>query len=141
MIKAELQLRCNEPGERWWHSYLRETAPGFAIARQWAGLEQEATMLRKEIARLRTLVSRSAYDLEHAGAPNTAQRLLRAPVSRSPSRSLARYHAVTAAPAVSRIGHSIARSRRRPWRERGDEGSVMRLDGARRRGRGKPNTR
>ena len=51
---------------------------GSAIARQWAGLEQEAEMLRREIARLRSLVSRAAYDLEHAGAHSTAQRLLRA---------------------------------------------------------------
>jgi hypothetical protein len=55
-----------------------ESRPGFAIARQWAGLEQEAEMLRKEIARLRSPVSRAAYDLEHAGAHSTAQRLLRA---------------------------------------------------------------
>lgn len=55
-----MRLRGNTPGERWWHSYLREKAPGFAIARQWAGLEQEAEMLRKEIARLRSLVSRAA---------------------------------------------------------------------------------
>ena len=34
------------------------------------------------------------------------------------SRSFARYHAVTAAPAVSRIGHSIARSHTL-WRGRG----------------------
>jgi hypothetical protein len=53
-------------------------APGFAIARQWAGLEQEAEMLRKEIARLRSLVSRAAYDLEHAGSHSKAQRMLRA---------------------------------------------------------------
>ena len=73
-----MRLRGNTPGERWWHSYLREKAPGFAIARQWAGLEQEAEMLRKEIARLRSLVTRAAYDLEQAGAERKAQRLLRA---------------------------------------------------------------
>jgi hypothetical protein len=74
----EMRLRGNTPGERWWHSYLREKAPGFAIARQWAGLEQEAEMLRKEIARLRSLVTRAAHDLEQAGAERKAQRLLRA---------------------------------------------------------------
>ena len=76
--EEEMRLRGNQPGERWWHSYLREKAPGFAIARQWAGLEQEAEMLRKEIARLRSLVSRAAYDLEQAGAQGKARRLLRA---------------------------------------------------------------
>jgi hypothetical protein len=35
-------------------------------------------MLRKEIARLRSLVSRAAYDLEQTGAQRKAQRLLRA---------------------------------------------------------------
>jgi hypothetical protein len=40
--EEEFRLRGNAPGERWWHSYLREKAPGFAIARQWAGLDQEA---------------------------------------------------------------------------------------------------
>jgi hypothetical protein len=74
----ELRLRGNAPGERWWHSYLREKAPGYAIARQWAGLEQEAELLLKEIARLRALVSRAAYDLRDAGKTGKAQRLLRA---------------------------------------------------------------
>jgi hypothetical protein len=76
--EEEMRLRGNTPGERWWHSYLREKAPGFAIARQWAGLEQEAEILRREIARLRSLVTRAAYDLEQAGAEPKAQRLLRA---------------------------------------------------------------
>jgi hypothetical protein len=35
-------------------------------------------MLRKEIAHLRSLVTRAAYDLEHAEAERKAQRLLRA---------------------------------------------------------------
>jgi hypothetical protein len=76
--EEEMRLRGNTPGERWWHSYLREKAPGFAIARHWAGLEQEAEMLRNEIARLRSLVTRAAYDLEQARAERKAQRLLRA---------------------------------------------------------------
>jgi hypothetical protein len=76
--EEEMRLRGNQPGERWWHSYLREQSRGFAIARQWAGLEQEAEMLRKEIARLRSPVSGAAYDLEHAGAQSKARRPLRA---------------------------------------------------------------
>ncbi len=31
--EEEMRLRGNQPGERWWHSYLREKAPGFALAR------------------------------------------------------------------------------------------------------------
>jgi hypothetical protein len=76
--EEELRLRGNIPGERWWHEYLREKAPGFALARQWAGLEQEAEMLRKEIARLRSLVSRAASELRVAGAERKAHTLLRA---------------------------------------------------------------
>lgn len=76
--EEEMRLRGHQPGERWWHDYLREKSPGFALARQWAGLEQEAEMLRKEIARLRTLVSSAAYDLKAAGQERSARRLLRA---------------------------------------------------------------
>jgi hypothetical protein len=76
--EEELRLKGNQPGERWYHQYLRELSPGFALARQWAGLEQEAELLRKEIARLRTLVSGAAYDLKSAGQERKANRLLRA---------------------------------------------------------------
>jgi hypothetical protein len=61
-----------------WHEYLRENSPGFALARQWAGLEHEAAMLREEIARLRLLVSRAAADHGAAGAEAKSRRLLRA---------------------------------------------------------------
>jgi hypothetical protein len=70
--------RRNQPGERWYHDYLRQLSPGYALARQWAGLEQEAEMLRKEIARLRVLVSRAAYDLRDAGKERQSRALLRA---------------------------------------------------------------
>ena len=63
----ELRLRGNQPGERFWHDYLREKSPGYALARQWAGLDQEAEMLRQEIARLRILVGRAASELRAAG--------------------------------------------------------------------------
>jgi hypothetical protein len=76
--EEELRLKGYQPGERSYHDYLRELSPGHALARQWAGLEQEAEMLRKEIARLRTLVSRAAYDLKDAGKEHKARRLLRA---------------------------------------------------------------
>lgn len=76
--EEELRLKGNLPGERWYHEYLRELSPGFALARQWAGLEQESEMLRKEIARLRGLLSGAAYDLKSAGQERKASRLLRA---------------------------------------------------------------
>jgi hypothetical protein len=74
----ELRIRGNAPGERWFHQYLREMSPGYAVARQWAGLEQEAELLRKEISRLRSLVSSAAYDLKDAGKERKARTLLRA---------------------------------------------------------------
>lgn len=74
----ELRLKGNQPGERWYHEYRRELSPGYALARQWAGLEQEAEMLRKEIARLRGLISTAAYDLESAGQERKSRRLVRA---------------------------------------------------------------
>jgi hypothetical protein len=76
--EEEMRLRGNAPGERWWHDYLREHLPGFAIARQWAGLEQEAEMLREEISRLRILVARAASDLRAAGQDRKARQLDRA---------------------------------------------------------------
>jgi hypothetical protein len=76
--EEELRQKGNMAGERWYHGYLRELSPGYALARQWAGLEQEAEMLRKEIARLRSLASAAAYDLKAAGQERKASRLLRA---------------------------------------------------------------
>lgn len=76
--EEEFRLRGNSPGERWWHDYLREKAPGFALARQWAGLEQEAELLRREIGRLRSLVASAVYELKRSGHESSARRLLRA---------------------------------------------------------------
>ena len=76
--EKEWRLKGNQPGERWFHEYLREHLPGHALARQWAGFEQEAEMLRKEIGRLRQLVSTAAYDLKSTGQKRKASRLLRA---------------------------------------------------------------
>jgi hypothetical protein len=76
--EEELRIKGRTPGERWYHDYLRQLSPGYALARQWAGLEQEAEMLRKEIARLRSLVSTAAYDLRSAGNERKARALLRA---------------------------------------------------------------
>lgn len=76
--EEELGLKGIQPGERWYHQYLRELSPGFALARQWAGLEQEAEILRKEIARLGSLVSAAAYDLKAAGRDRKTNRLGRA---------------------------------------------------------------
>jgi hypothetical protein len=76
--EQEYRVRGLQPGDRFWHDYLRELSPGFALARRWAGLEQEAEGLRQEIARLRTLVNRAAYDLRDAGEDAKSHRLLRA---------------------------------------------------------------
>ncbi|WP_121248078.1 hypothetical protein [Solirubrobacter pauli] len=76
--EEEMRLRGNTPGERWWHDYLREKAPGYALARRWAGLEQEAELLRREIGRLRGLVASAASELKRSGHEGSARRLLRA---------------------------------------------------------------
>lgn len=76
--EEELRLRGNVPGDRWWHEYLREHGPGFALARRWAGVEQEAESLCREIARPRALLSAAAYDLKAAGQERKAAPILRA---------------------------------------------------------------
>jgi hypothetical protein len=76
--EEEMRVRGNQPGERWWHDYLREQSPGFALARQWTGLEQAGLLLCQEIARLRSLVSRAASEFRAAGAEQKSRRLLRA---------------------------------------------------------------
>jgi hypothetical protein len=76
--ESELKHRGNQPGSHYLHDVLRERMPAFAIARQWCGLEQEAETLRQEIARLRLLVNRAAYDLQDAGKERKGQALLRA---------------------------------------------------------------
>jgi hypothetical protein len=75
--EAVYKARGYEPGERFWHDYLREKAGGYALAGQWAGHEQELERLHKELDRLRSLISTAAYDLERAGPPR-AGRLRRA---------------------------------------------------------------
>ena len=63
----EYKYRGNEPGERFWHDYLREHMPGFALARYWAGHEEEIAYLRAEIDRLRTLLVNAADTLSSKG--------------------------------------------------------------------------
>ncbi len=76
--EEEYKTRGYQPGERIYHQFLREDAPGFALARQWAGIEQEVEQLQNEIGRLRRLVSMAAYDLRDAGKEHKSRRLLRA---------------------------------------------------------------
>lgn len=76
--EEELRLRGNAPGDRYLHDLLRQYQPGWALARQWAGFDQAAEELKKEIARLRGLVSRAAYELKDVGAEDKSRRLMRA---------------------------------------------------------------
>ena len=76
--EEELRRRGNVPGDRYLHDLLREYQPGWALARQWAGFDRAVEELQKEIARLRSLVSRAAYELKDAGAEDKSRRLLRA---------------------------------------------------------------
>lgn len=64
-----------EPGERVWHDWLREHTPGWALARYWAGHEQEIAQLREEIERLRRLSESAAQALAKAGQEREGWRL------------------------------------------------------------------
>jgi hypothetical protein len=75
--ESELKHGGYAPGERYKHDLLRQYLPGFAIARQWAGFDQDRERLEQEISRLRTLVSIAASDLRSAGQERKAARLLR----------------------------------------------------------------
>jgi hypothetical protein len=76
--EEELRLRGNVAGDRYLHDLLRQYQPGWALARQWAGFDRAVDELQKEIARLRSLISRAAYELKDAGAEDKSRRLLRA---------------------------------------------------------------
>lgn len=64
--EGEFKAKGYEPGDRFWHDYLREKTPGFALARYWAGHENEVAQLRDEIERLRALVKSAADILERS---------------------------------------------------------------------------
>jgi hypothetical protein len=76
--EAEDRARGYDPGDRFYHDYLRTQRPGFAVARQWAGFENELESLQKEIARLRGLVMRGVSELEAAGRERESWKLRRA---------------------------------------------------------------
>jgi hypothetical protein len=76
--EESLRAGGHAPGEHHRHVRLIDNQPALAVARQWAGLEQQTEMLRKEIGRLRGLVSQAAYELEAVGKDQPARRLLRA---------------------------------------------------------------
>jgi hypothetical protein len=76
--ESTLKHQGYRPGDHYLHDLLRQYTPGWAVARQWAGFDQEVDQLKKEIGRLRGLVSQAVYDLRDAGADAKARRLLRA---------------------------------------------------------------
>jgi hypothetical protein len=76
--ESTLKHQGYRPGDHCLHDLLRQYMPGWAVARQWAGLDQEVEQLKKEIGRLRGLVSQAAYDLRDAGVDAKARKLLRA---------------------------------------------------------------
>jgi hypothetical protein len=73
--EAEMRAKGYAPGDRFYHDYLRGQRPGFAVARQWAGFDQELESLQREMARLRDLVLRAVRELEAAGAETEAWKL------------------------------------------------------------------
>ena len=76
--EKEYRSRGYEPGERFWHDELRRSTPGFALARYWAGHQEEIEFLRAEIERLRKLVDAAADALIKAGAEQEGWRMRRA---------------------------------------------------------------
>jgi len=76
--ESEYKAKGYDPGTRYYHDLLREKMPGFALARYWAGHEEEVAQLRAEIERLRTLVRSAAGALEKAGQERDGWRLRRA---------------------------------------------------------------
>lgn len=76
----EHELRSSgwQPGMHYRHDMLREAMPAFAIVKQWCGPEDQLAALRKEIDRLRQLLSKAAFDLQAAGVDRKAAALRRA---------------------------------------------------------------
>ncbi|MBN9492876.1 hypothetical protein J0H33_05960 [bacterium] len=77
-MEQDYTTRGYAVGERWWHDELRKKRPIFALARQWAGFEQELARLNAEVQRLRNLLSVAEGDLRRAGDDRAAVRLRRA---------------------------------------------------------------
>ena len=75
--EAELRAKGYEPGEHYYHESLLKQAPANALARQWAGFENEVEQLREEIVRLRMVVKRAADFLDSAGMGFEADRVRR----------------------------------------------------------------
>ncbi len=81
-----LRLKGNPPGERWFHDHLREKGPGFALARQWAGLDQEAELLRRPGVRCTRLPSTPVLSDCPASASETAKTCSRSGLRQVPPR-------------------------------------------------------
>lgn len=77
-FESEYKAKGYEPGKRYYHDILREETPGFALARYWAGHEEEIAQLRREIERLRQLVISAPEALEKAGQEREGWRLRQA---------------------------------------------------------------
>jgi hypothetical protein len=73
--ESQYVARGWQPGERWWHDYLRKEMPVYALARSWAGHANEIGLLQEEIERLRHLLMDATAELERAGVTREARRL------------------------------------------------------------------
>lgn len=76
--EREYKARGYEPGERFYHDWLREHMPGYALVRYWAGHQAEVASLQAENERLRALVRRASDALVENGAEREGQRIRRA---------------------------------------------------------------
>jgi hypothetical protein len=76
-LEARYRAEGFQPGERSSHDFLREQMPGFALARQWAGIDHALDAQREEIERLRRLVMSAIWDFEKLGHDRQTNRLRR----------------------------------------------------------------
>jgi hypothetical protein len=77
-VENEYRARGFQPGDTFWHDYLRENGPAIAVARLWAGGQQARDHHMAEAERLRNLVADAIRTLRAAGHEVEATRLQRA---------------------------------------------------------------
>jgi hypothetical protein len=76
--EEELKRRGYEWGERFYHRYLIQQRPGFALARDWtSGHNEEVKYLHQRVSDLERLLAEAAERLEASGERNLANRIQR----------------------------------------------------------------
>ena len=73
--EAEYRTEGFTPGNSHLHELARRHAPAWALARQWAGGQEQHDHLRREIDRLRSIAQDAAYTLARLGHQDEANRI------------------------------------------------------------------